>query len=205
MGSIGHLAASNVNNFLDEVENGPGGFFRSDENRLLCLEDQIRGYYTALRIHGIQEDIPHLDQDFVQWINYETGWSTCVGWAQAIILFSGAEQGDAQLDVFFRLARRFLSLSRVEVAFAVLSADQVANLIADEKVFAGHGKDSGKVSIMRYGDEPLYYLGVSIGDVHRRVRARGRLDVPLDEIFEWCESKLQISRQGWKYPDEGGL
>src|SRR5437879_1940778 len=89
----------NVFDWLDNHRARPPMYLR--DGCLRDLESLVWGYYSALSMHGIVEEVPAMNRHFLSWLHYRTGWSCCsCGWAHALGSLHPAH--DAALAAFFR-------------------------------------------------------------------------------------------------------
>ena len=68
--------------WLDKIQKRPSMYIR-DGNDLSDIETMMHGYYIALEMHGIIEDVPSLKQ-FASWVYKRTGIGAALGWAHII-------------------------------------------------------------------------------------------------------------------------
>lgn len=87
--------------FLNIVKLKPEMYMGSDKP-LRDLELQISGYSAALRLHNFSSDIDKFNPEFSDYVFNKTGWSTSLGWAEAIADHSNSNE---------RAIKKFIELS----------------------------------------------------------------------------------------------
>lgn len=89
-------------------------------DKLVLLEAQVHGYYAALRIRGLVEHVPSMQQGhFGIWLRCIQGWSLSQGWAYAVTQNAGAE---SPADVFFSLWHEYRQLTASTVGVVHLGS-----------------------------------------------------------------------------------
>lgn len=76
--------APNVFAWLDDVRARPDLFVSEAEQSLDVLESMVWGYYTALSVRGIVEQVPEMTGHFSVWVHHRMRRSCSGGWAPAI-------------------------------------------------------------------------------------------------------------------------
>jgi hypothetical protein len=122
--------------WLDEVRARPAMWLGERPDPLRGLEDHVWGYYTALDMNGIVEDVPQMTTHFLVWLREETGWSTAPGWAIAVTMHARKDP----VAKFFDLVDRYRRLVPVVERTATLTDHEVA-----------------RVDVLRYRPTRLYF------------------------------------------------
>ena len=98
---------TDVYDFLEEVRLRPGMWVR--RSSLQHLDSMLTGYWVALEVHGIGEELDFLHTGrFSQWLWKRLGmrYPSALGWAVEIERVADAA-GRAPMDVFFGLLDEF--------------------------------------------------------------------------------------------------
>jgi len=92
--------------YLEYIKRRPG-MYMANNTQLHDLELQFWGYETALRNHGVTEDISGFNTGFREYIFETRKWSTSRGWADAII--TNSKSSELAVETFFELADEYLN------------------------------------------------------------------------------------------------
>jgi len=186
----------NVFFWLDEVQLRTSMFF----NTLRQLEFQICGYYTALGVHRVVEDVPDMEHHFRTWLGRKTGWSTCAGWAVA--LEEHISDPAEQVAEFFRFVEEYRRL-RPRVLCTVLLGRR--HEPTGKRVVFGFDTRMDKprrVDVLRYEPEPLHFLRLHyrgyVVDRDLLMKSDGSHDTSILDAKRWVRDELQVKRHEWQ-------
>jgi hypothetical protein len=162
------------------------------------LQTLIGGYYAALSVHGLVEDVPSMAH-FSTWLRLKTGWSMSCGWAYAIAEHS---KPDTALAAFFSLVEQFRTLVP-----AVLSSARLSERNRPTGKRAVIGLDGriarpDRVDVVQYAPEPIHFLrfhyATRIEDQHSLYTSDGSDATTLDHAKEWVCDELCVDRSSWQ-------
>lgn len=186
---------SNIFTVLDNIRDRPTMFARS----LSDLESQIWGYYAALRVHGIIEDVPSMNHHFLIWLHYRTDWSTCAGWASAIE--SHIATPKKQFAKLFSLIDEYRLLRPTSLAIATLRARHQPTGRRVVIGFDGRMEKPNKVEIICYKPEPLHFLRFhykdKIVDDWLLMKPDGSNETTMKDAKQWAADELQVLPHEW--------
>lgn len=147
--------ASNIFDWLDEVRLRPGMYLR-DGNSLASLESMIWGYEAAISIHRIDEPTPRFDRTFLSWVRLRRGWSTSLGWADAI--HRAVREGQRPLDLFFALVDEYRKVTPQVLARARLTSRNKATGKTGTDGLGRARPPPLELQIVRYAPDKLFLL-----------------------------------------------
>jgi hypothetical protein len=191
-------ATRNVFVWLDQIRSRPGMYIRN--NSLRELEMLIWGYYSALGMHGIVEDVPAMDRHFSTWLGHTTKWSCCSGWAYAInYRFPVA---DDALNAFFRLVDEYRRLRPTRLCTVELGPRN--NPTGKQVVIGFNGRidKPHRVDIIRYRPTHLHFLRFyyenRIIDRDPLMKGTGSHATSLEFAKSWVRDELQVELDRWE-------
>ena len=146
---------SNIFDWLDEVRRRPE-MYLGDVNSLASLEAMIWGYEAAISIHRIEEPTPRFDRTFLSWVRLRRGWSTSLGWADAI--HRAVREGQRPLDLFFELVDEYRKVTPQVVARARLTRRNKATGKTGPDGLGRARPPPLELQVVRYAPEKLFLL-----------------------------------------------
>jgi hypothetical protein len=187
----------NVFTWLDSIRARPSMYIGSSFRDLVTL---VHGYYTALRVHGIVEPVPHMDRHFLGWLYYHTGWSTCRGWAFAIE--QRYPEFDKALACFFEFVDEYRKLQPTSLCIVSLGR---AHNPTGKRVFYGDDvlmEKPRRVEVIRYRPEPLHFLRLHyrnrIEDRDLLTTGAGEFATTVRDAKTWVRDELQVKLTEWE-------
>ena len=188
-----------VFDFLRVVQSRPE-MFLSGESPLQQLQAQLVGYYWALHMHDLDEQVPEMYRHFNTWLRGQTGWSLSCGWAHAIE--ANVEPDQAPLDVFFSFVDQYELLRPVPLLRADLNESNVPTGKRCVIGFNGRMQRPDAVEIVQYQPAELFFLRFHYGS---RIRNDDILEdlnsqekTPLAFAKQWVAEELQVGSSDWR-------
>lgn len=164
------------------------------------LQSLIWGYYTALGVHGIVEDVPQMDHHFTLWLLYRTEWSTCCGWAEAIK--QRHKDPKKAFAAFFAFVDEFQKLRPTVVATVKLTARHNPTGKRCKIGLDGLMDRPDRIDIVRYRPEPLHFLRFHYKDrVENQwllMTGNGEYATTVRYAKQWVRDELQVEYDAWK-------
>ena len=167
-------------------------------NDLRELESMIWGYYAALSVHRIVENVPEMTGHFSSWLRYRYDWSLSAGWAFAITDYMKNEN---LLDAFFRLVDDYRVLRPVVRASVTLGPSHGPTGKRRVYGFDGRMEKPDSVSIIQYAPEPLHFLRFRYGKrlVNDHVLTKGVMEsTTIRDAKAWVRDELQVKFNEWQ-------
>ena len=165
------------------------------------LQSMISGYYTAMRVHQIDESLPKLTQGhFGVWLREKTGWSLSMGWARAIENEIGPVVDD-QFMQFFSFLDEYRSIVPVSITRVELNAN---NNPTGKRVKRGHDGLMDKpdeIHVINYRPTSFNHLRhwyddhfiddwlLMLGD--------GSHETTIDDLVKWVADEFEVAREQW--------
>jgi hypothetical protein len=182
-----------IYDWLDIVRKRPGMYFQN----LSGLHTLVNGYYSALSMHNIHENVPSMvNNHFGYWLRKKEGWSMALGWGRAIeINVEGEEQ---QTERFFAYVDKYRKLVSVRLSSVVL--DERHNPTGKKVVigFDGRIEKPDRIDVMQYQPEALHFLRFHYGErIIDRTLLSDTRDTTLEEAKLWVREEFQVQEDEW--------
>ena len=187
-----------IYDLLEKIEKRPAMFVKDES--LQELSSMIWGYYEALRVHNVIENVPKMDRHFGDWLHYQTGWSSCAGWANEIEQAVGEDESPIELFFFFVEEYRKLKptlKSRIKL-------NDLHNPTGKMITIGGYGllEKPKAIKIMQYTPKPLHYLRFHyldrIEDFDLLMRSLGDYETSVKTAKFWAKEEFQIKIDEWQ-------
>lgn len=188
----------NIHTWLAQVRERPGMYVPRRD--LAVLEHQVSGYYTALDLRGMVEDVPSMHvAHFGTWLWLTRRWSTASGWAHAINRHSGERE---PLDVFFRLWDKYCTLVPTTIAFVSLAPHHQPRGKRAIVGIDGRIERPDAIEIRRYAPTGLHHFRWHFAE-HRRddsmlMDEQGSHDTSLTFAQQWACDEFGIEVEAWE-------
>lgn len=144
--------------FLDVVRQRPEMYAGSIKE----LESQVHGYYAALDLHHIQENVPSMTDKFSIWLRETTGWSTCSGWGYAFDRRTAVDQDVFQH--FFTYVNRYRELKPTVTARVTLRPEHQPTGKRCKIGMDGRMERPDEILAVNYAPTSLNHLRYRYGD-----------------------------------------
>jgi hypothetical protein len=196
------MKRQNVFDWLDCVRARPSMYLR--DGSLRELENLLWGYYTALQIHGIVEEVPAMNRHFLHWLYHRTGWPCSLGWAYAI--GTRHPSPDEALAAFFCFVDEYRRLLPWRLCTVRLSPEH--NPTGRRRVYGRDGRMEKpcRVDVVCYRPESLHFLRFHypdrIEDDDLLMTGSGEYRTDLAYAQQWVRDELQVELGLWKVVDE---
>tara|TARA_B100001989_G_scaffold252091_1_gene233080 strand:- start:6762 stop:7364 length:603 start_codon:yes stop_codon:yes gene_type:complete len=181
--------------WLEKVKERPDMFFQS----LGDLECTISGYYTALQMKKIVENVPPLTEHFRTWLRYKTGWSMSCGWAYAIE--ENIQGRENQRKTFFYKVAEYQQLIPIIICSVSLLEHHVPT---GKRIIIGtNGRMNKpqKIDIMSYQTSLFHFLRFhyedSMVDSDILMKTDGTHDTTIEFAKLWVKGEFQVKDQEW--------
>lgn len=185
----------NVYEWLDLLRVRPLAFLGTMEEPLIKLQAMLNGYYMALDYHGIYEDVPRLDANFLTWLSTKRDWGFAGGFAKPFK--EHAPLSMSELEIFFQFVDEYRKLKPTILLTVDLKSKH--NPTGRRVLICGkHLIDKpDRISIVRYKPTRLHLLRFHYGEVVK------------DDLFLWkgmiSYSTSIADAKNWVYDEFGVL
>ena len=184
--------------WLDCIRARPEMYLRN--NSLRDLETLIWGYYSGLGVHGIVEDVPHMNRHFLSWFYYRTKWSCCsLGWAAAID--QRHPDSSKSLATFFGFVDEYRKLRLTGICTVQLTKDHNPTGKRVCIGLDGRMEKPQRVDVIRYRPAPLHFLRFHyedrIEDWDLLMTGSGEHATTVHYAKRWAHDELQVSLKSW--------
>jgi hypothetical protein len=191
-----------VFDWLDHIRARPSMYIGRGSLRELSW--MVNGYYAALTMNGIVEDVPAMHPHFDDWLHWRTGWpSLACGWAHAI---ASRHPGDAALPAFFQFVDEYRRLRPCRVATVELGPDHQPTGKRVRIGSEGRIERPCRVDIVCYVPEPLHFLrfhyGQRVQNQHLLQTASRGYVTGVEDAKRWVLDELQVDVALWERGDE---
>ncbi len=189
----------NIYSLLESIEKRPGMFIQNESLQELSL--LIWGYYSALHIHNLFENVPSMDRHFMGWLRYRTDWSCCAGWAFEIE--QSVAEDEKPIDLFFFFVKEYRKL--IPKLRSVVKLSPQHNPTGKRRT-TGDLKLMEKpisIEIFQYDPEPLHFLKfiyedkVDIKDELLESRI-GKFETSIKNAKSWARDEFQVKFDEWQ-------
>jgi len=188
----------NVFGWLDEIQQRPGMYLGATSKPLEDLQTLVHGYYSALSVHGLIENVPSM-LHFSTWLYDRTRWSVSCGWAHAIASHS---EHQSALGTFFSLISEFRTLRPTTLSFARLSERHQPTGVRTPIGFGGRVSRPDRVDVVQYAPEAIHFLrfhyGQRVVDQHPLYTSNGSHSTNLEFAKRWVHEEFSVQLSDWQ-------
>ncbi len=189
----------NIYDWLDHAKKLPAMFFRDLDD----LQSRIGGYYTALQIHNITEDLPSLTTGcFSIWLQEKTGWSMCGGWKVAFDEHVSDEK--EKIERFFEFIDEYQTITPTEIGRVSLNEN---NRPTGQRVKYGCNglmEQPNTIIAINYSPTHLNHMRFLYGDRTEDdfflMLTNGSYQTTLSDLMEWAYDEFRVEKSQWELP-----
>ncbi len=163
----------------------------------------VHGYYTALRIHAIHEDVPNMGSKFGTWAMTETGWVgfNC-GWGYAFD--NNTPENEDALTRLFTYIDLYRLLKPTVTARVVLTEEQ-RQACPHRLLWVDNGSAPRSLSVVNYAPSNLNHLRFHYSDYVEDdgflMLNDGSFQTKLSDLFDRVADTIGLGHDEW---DSGG-
>jgi hypothetical protein len=188
----------NVFDLLDHIRERTGMYLR--DSSLKELETLLWGYYTALRTHGIVEDVPEMGLHFHNWLWNREGFPSAIGWGT--VLDDKYSDRDTAIAKLFEYVDEYRKLNPVVLYTVRLTARHEPTGNRVQTGLGGLMEKPRRVDIVRYRPEPIHFLrfhyhGRAVNGDLLMTRS-GEYATTARIAKEWVRDELRVEFTEWE-------